>query len=347
MPRTSGSWAPADGSLIGAMIFAVAIREPAFATDPGAARYYHRRAPDYDDWYRGDGRYARPDRPGWHKEVTELIGSLVPARTIDLACGTGFLTDHLPGFVVGLDQSPAMVEVARSQSPRGMFVIGDALHSSIIDGAVERVFTGHFYGHLPPTERADFLSEARRISRELVVIDSARREGVAAEAWQERELADGSRHEIYKRYLTGDQLARELGGGEVLMEGRWFVAGPGELGRNRLTSALALECRIRARYRALPNVTSGLVRRDRRVQAPDHHQDRSLVYPRSPGMGCTLTPAAVRNWRIWDACSTTCSGRLPTISAYGMPWYRWASGSGRAAASSVRAPSVRWTLPRQ
>ena len=36
-------------------------------------------------------------------------------------------------------------------------------------------------------------------------------------------LNDGSRHEVYKRYFTGDGLADELGGGEVLMDGAWFV----------------------------------------------------------------------------------------------------------------------------
>jgi len=51
-------------------------------------------------------------------------------------------------------------------------------------------------------------------------------------------------------------------------------------------------------------------------------------YPRSPGMGWTLTPAAVRNWRIWEACSTTCSGMPPTITPNSMPWSRWALGSG-------------------
>ena len=58
---------------------------------------------------------------------------------------------------------------------------------------------------------------------ELVVADSALREGVEPVQWQERVLNDGSRHTVYKRYFTGDGLAEELGGGEVLMDGAWFV----------------------------------------------------------------------------------------------------------------------------
>ena len=66
-------------------------------------------------------------------------------------------------------------------------------------------------------------SEARRVAGQLVVVDSAVREGVDAEQWQERVLNDGTRHRVYKRYFTGQALADELGGGDVLHDGRWFV----------------------------------------------------------------------------------------------------------------------------
>ena len=56
----------------------------------------------------------------------------------------------------------------------------------------------------------------------LVVAESAKREDVSDEEWQERVLNDGSPHRVYKRYFTGAGLARELGG-EVMHEGRWFV----------------------------------------------------------------------------------------------------------------------------
>jgi hypothetical protein len=36
-------------------------------------------------------------------------------------------------------------------------------------------------------------------------------------------LNDGSRWSVYKRFFTGEGLLAELGGGEVLFEGRWFV----------------------------------------------------------------------------------------------------------------------------
>jgi len=189
--------------------------------------YYDRRAPEYDEWYRGIGQYAERNRPGWHDEVDALAGALAAlpsARTLDVACGTGFLTRHLPGEVVGLDQSESMLDEARRQAPKAEFVQGDALDLPFEDGSFGRVFTGHFYGHLEGADRERFLTEARRLAPELVIVDSALREDVEPVERQERILNDGSRWEVYKRYFEPDALAEELGGGETLHAGRWFVA---------------------------------------------------------------------------------------------------------------------------
>jgi SAM-dependent methyltransferase len=188
--------------------------------------YYEQRAPEYDDWYLGTGMYESLDRPGWHEDVAALqrvVSALAPARVLDVACGTGFLTQHLRGSVTGLDQSETMLTIARGRAPRARFVRGDGLAPPFDDGAFELVFTGHFYGHLQDEERAAFMAQAGRLARELVVVDAARREGIPEEGWQDRVLSDGSRHQVFKRYFTGTGLARELGGGRVLHEGPWFV----------------------------------------------------------------------------------------------------------------------------
>jgi ubiquinone/menaquinone biosynthesis C-methylase UbiE len=189
--------------------------------------YYDKRAPEYDDWWLGTGLFAGRPRPGWSEEVEELIsliGALPPARTLDVACGTGLLTEHLPGEVVGLDQSDAMLEVARARMPDVRMVRGDAVPLPFSDGEFERVFTSHFYGHLVPEERESFLDEARRVGGQLVVVDSALRDDVPPEEHQERVLNDGSRHTVYKRFFGPEELAAELGGATVLHSGRWFVA---------------------------------------------------------------------------------------------------------------------------
>ncbi|HYZ76357.1 MAG TPA: class I SAM-dependent methyltransferase [Gaiellaceae bacterium] len=189
--------------------------------------YYDRRAPEYDDWWLGTGLHAGRIRPGWSEEVealTRAVGALPAMRTLDVACGTGFLTRHLPGEVVALDQSESMLDIARRQAPSAELVRGDALVLPFPDRSFGRVFTGHFYGHLEEDGRLAFLGEARRVAGELVVVDSALREEVDPVGIQERVLKDGSRWHVYKRYFTPEGLAEELGGGETVHAGRWFVA---------------------------------------------------------------------------------------------------------------------------
>jgi ubiquinone/menaquinone biosynthesis C-methylase UbiE len=189
--------------------------------------YYDRRAPEYDDWYLGHGLFAERDRPGWEDELdtlTRVISELPPRRTLDVACGTGFLTQHLSGDVVALDQSRNMLEETARKAPQATVVQGDALELPFPDHTFDRVFTAHFYGHLEDETRTRFLREAGRVAGELVVVDSSRAASEVDDDVQTRMLNDGSSWSVYKRWFTGAGLAAELGGGEVLHDGRWFVA---------------------------------------------------------------------------------------------------------------------------
>jgi ubiquinone/menaquinone biosynthesis C-methylase UbiE len=188
--------------------------------------YYEARAREYDDWWLGTGRFATRDRPRWDEELDALrttIESLPPGRTLDVACGTGFLTRHLPGEVVGLDQSLTMLEVAAQQAPDAELVHGEGINLPFDDGSFDRVFTSHFYGHLEDGDRERFLAEARRVATELIVVDASAAHSPVDDEYQERILNDGSRWQVYKRFFTGANLAAELGGSDVLHEGHWFV----------------------------------------------------------------------------------------------------------------------------
>jgi demethylmenaquinone methyltransferase/2-methoxy-6-polyprenyl-1,4-benzoquinol methylase len=203
------------------------VSDPTLDAQTRMRTYYQARAGEYDDWWLGTGLFAQQERPGWDQEVTQLIAlvaALPPAHVLDVACGTGFLTQHLAGSAVGLDQSTEMVAIAAPRVALGRVICAHALPLPFRDGDFERIFTSHFYGHLLADERVEFVEEAARVAGELVVVDSARREGVAAEQWQERVLGDGSRHQVYKRYFDAAELAAELGGARVLHAGRWFVA---------------------------------------------------------------------------------------------------------------------------
>jgi len=187
-------------------------------------RYYELRAAEYDDAYLGNGVYADGGQdPVELRALEDAIAALPPARVLDVGCGTTFLTRHLKGEVVGLDQSEAMLSVARERIPGATFVRADALELPFPDGSFERIFTSNLYGLFLGPERERFLREARRVAPELVVVETAQTKVGTTEAWEERPLLEGSRHRIYRRYFTADGLAAELGGGTVLFSGEWVV----------------------------------------------------------------------------------------------------------------------------
>jgi ubiquinone/menaquinone biosynthesis C-methylase UbiE len=184
--------------------------------------YYDLRAPEYDHWWLTAAR----ERDGWQEELEDVlqdVARLPPARTLDVACGTGYLTRHLPGEVVGLDQSARMLAVARERLPDAELVQGDALALPFEPRSFGRIFASYFYCHLLEEERARFLAEARRVADELVVLGSRHDGNEQRERWEERPLSDGSHWPVFKRVFDPEALAAELDG-DVLHAGRWFVA---------------------------------------------------------------------------------------------------------------------------
>ena len=192
-------------------------------------QYYNQLAPEYEASIPGLGDKAEhpeavEDMPG----LLRAISLLPSARVLDVACGVGFLTRHLRGEVTGLDQSEAMLEIARERVPWANFVRGDALQMAFADRSFDRVFASSFYGLLPRPDRRRFLAEARRVAEELILAEPTPEWGPGgrAEGWEERVLSDGSRYEIYRRYFTAGALTEELGG-RTLFAGKWVVMAAG------------------------------------------------------------------------------------------------------------------------
>jgi ubiquinone/menaquinone biosynthesis C-methylase UbiE len=188
--------------------------------------HFDRCAAEYDAWWRGTGSFASGERPGWSAEVEQLIGvvqALPPARTLDVACGTGFLTRHLRGELVALDQSARMVEIAATSLPHARVLQGDVAPLPFDDGEFDRVFTSLFLHHLPPDRRLAFIAEARRVGRELVVVEDVHGADTAAKGSPEQVLSDGSRRRMNRHSFTAAELISELDAVRVLHEGRWFL----------------------------------------------------------------------------------------------------------------------------
>src|SRR5829696_1461678 len=107
-------------------------------------QYYDRLASEYEEneVFREE---PAEDLPG----LFHAISLLPSARVLDVACGPGFLTPHLGPEVTGLDQSEAMLEVARGRVPWAEFVRGDAFRIPFAEHSFDRVFASFFYGLLP------------------------------------------------------------------------------------------------------------------------------------------------------------------------------------------------------
>ena len=182
-------------------------------------QYYDRRASEYEhnEAFREE---SFEDLPG----LLHAISLLPSARVLDIACGTGILTQHLGSDLTGLDQSEAMLEVARRRVPWAEFVRGDAFRMPFAERSFGRIFASFFYGLLPLEDRGRFLKEARRVGQELILVEPtpAWVPSGRAEGWEERHLSDGSLYEIYRRYFTADSFAEELDG-RILFAGRWMV----------------------------------------------------------------------------------------------------------------------------
>jgi hypothetical protein len=107
--------------------------------------------------------------------------------------------------------------------PQARVLQGDAAPLPFDDGEFDRVFTSHFIHHLSPERRAAFIAEARRVGRELVVVEDLRRAEALAEERHGRDQRDRSPQPLHRHFFTAPELITELGAGQLLHEGRWFV----------------------------------------------------------------------------------------------------------------------------
>ena len=132
--------------------------------EPTAPAYYDRRAPEYDDWYLGDGLYADRERDGFDEELETVAVTLagLSARPHARRRLRHRLPDPSParrGHRARPERAHARGRRARV-SPAATLVQGDALALPFPDDCFDRVVTGHFYGHLDEEQRATFLREA-------------------------------------------------------------------------------------------------------------------------------------------------------------------------------------------
>jgi ubiquinone/menaquinone biosynthesis C-methylase UbiE len=181
--------------------------------------YYERRAPEYDatSWDHPDGD------PRIAEAVRSVIASVPPRRTLDIGCGTAFVSRWLPGELTLLDASESMLAIARRRLPAAHLVRAAVPPLPFADRAFGRAFAANLYGHLLPPSRAQLVNEMRRVADEVMILEQVAADGRFREGPEERDLLDGTRLVIHKCYFTVEQLQKELRGGDILMNGPAFA----------------------------------------------------------------------------------------------------------------------------
>src|SRR3984893_19009277 len=83
------------------------------------------------------GQRSRPTGQSYHRRLEHVYRFLVPPglRVLDLGCGEGDLLASLaPAEGVGVDFSPAMIEIARQRHPNLEFIVRDAQDLGRLEG---------------------------------------------------------------------------------------------------------------------------------------------------------------------------------------------------------------------
>jgi ubiquinone/menaquinone biosynthesis C-methylase UbiE len=193
--------------------------------------YYDRRiayrepgAKNVLSYFLGLGASADLDEIEVELEAVRRLLRDLPATTfLDIGCGpTGEFTSQIPGSGCAIDQSEAVLRQLGRQCPRLPLLRADSMRLPVAENSIGRVFISHLYGLLLPDESAELLTEVRRVTHEMVILDSGRPPGAEREGWQTRSLPDGTSYPIFRRHLEVETLADEIGG-DPLFNGQYFV----------------------------------------------------------------------------------------------------------------------------
>jgi demethylmenaquinone methyltransferase/2-methoxy-6-polyprenyl-1,4-benzoquinol methylase len=226
------------------------------AASPGAdpeadlLAYYEARAPEYDDWYLRQGRYARGPihDAAWNTELDAagrwLDDLPIRGEIVELAAGTGWWSPLLAskGELSMYDAAGAPLDRARERllahDLRAHLHRRDAWAEP--DRQVDAVFTGFWLSHVPRNRLDDFLALVRRwlkpggtfafIDSRFDPQSSAADHPTPADDRSVRRLDDGREFTIVKVYYEPGELEAALRragfeGEGVTTTGRFFLTG--------------------------------------------------------------------------------------------------------------------------
>jgi demethylmenaquinone methyltransferase/2-methoxy-6-polyprenyl-1,4-benzoquinol methylase len=188
-------------------------------------RYYAQRAQEYERIYE------RPNRRSDIAELKAWLPSLFEGReTLEVACGTGYWTPHAAAHCrswLATDVNDEVLAVARTKpmpAGRVQFAQADAYALDVAPGrSFDAAFAGFWWSHVSLGRLAGWLAalHARlRPGARVVFFDNRWVDGdstpivrvdAQGNGYQQRSLADGSRHEVLKNYPTRAEAAAAIG----------------------------------------------------------------------------------------------------------------------------------------
>jgi demethylmenaquinone methyltransferase/2-methoxy-6-polyprenyl-1,4-benzoquinol methylase len=198
---------------------------PAESVAPRLAKYYDRRAAEYERIYE------KPERQHELEWLRHRIPELLRGRTVlEVACGTGYWTQFIArtaGHVHACDINDSVLEIAREKPiprNRATFFKADAIALEGVPPGCDAAFAGFWWSHVRKSDIRKFVANlTQRLAPGacVVVLDNTYSEGSSTpvsrrdaegNTYQLRHLASGEQHEVLKNFPTNDELAEAFRG---------------------------------------------------------------------------------------------------------------------------------------
>jgi SAM-dependent methyltransferase len=185
--------------------------------------YYAQRAREYERIY------DKPERQADLARLRADIPALFEGETVlEIACGTGYWTPLIAArarSVLAVDYAVETLEVARSKTYEKQnvdFQQGDAYDLPAWPQKFSACYAGFWWSHIPLERIDSFLTGlhtrlapgARVAFMDNLYVEGSStplaRRDAAGNTYQERRLADGSRHEVQKNFPADGELEARL-----------------------------------------------------------------------------------------------------------------------------------------
>jgi SAM-dependent methyltransferase len=111
--------------------------------------------------------FVELSRKPFDRDLLDAFAAVVPGATaLDVGCGPGHVGRYLSGRgmdVVGVDLSPAMIEIARRLNPGMSFEVADMRSLPMSDGTTQGIVAFYSLIHIPRDEVPAVLRAFRRV----------------------------------------------------------------------------------------------------------------------------------------------------------------------------------------